>query len=107
MEDIIYLLKKYASEKMTLALLRQAAKIEDNYILAVFIASAYNNYMITRCQEQYGLITNIDALKINENEFQLFLEDFKAYVKDTIQTKDYEKKRNNEIAKVENDGTNA
>ena len=106
MEDSLYLLKKYTFDKMTLALLRQAAKIEDDYLLAVFIVSAYNNYVITRYQERYGLITNIDALKINENEFQLFLEDFKTYVRDTIQTKDYEKERKNEVAKVENDGTN-
>ena len=106
MENTLSLLKKYAFDKMTLALLRQAAKIDDDYQLAVFIASAYNIYVITRYQERYGLITNLDALKINENEFQLFLDDFKAYVKDTIQTKDYENERKKELAKVESDGTN-
>lgn len=105
MENALALLEKYV-DKMTLAQLRQAAKIDDDYLLAVFIASAYNTYVITRCQERYGLITNFDALKINENEFQLFLEDFKTYVKDTIKTKDYENERKRELAKVENDGTN-
>ena len=76
------------------------------FLRSFFIASAYNTYMITRRQERYGLITNLDALKINENEFQLFLDDFKAYVKDTIQTKDYENERKKELAKVESDGTN-
>jgi hypothetical protein len=38
-------------------------------------------------------------LKINENEFQLFLEDFKTYVKGTIKTKDYEKERKKELLK--------
>ena len=105
MENALALLEKYVDE-MTLAQLRQAAKIDDDYLLAIFIASAYNTYVITRRQEQYGLITNLDALKINENEFQLFLDDFKAYVKDTIQTKDYENERKKELAKVESDGTN-
>ena len=104
MENALALLEKYVDE-MTLAQLRQAAKIDDDYLLAIFIASAYNTYVITRRQEQYGLITNLDALKINENEFQLFLDDFKAYVKDTIQTKDYENERKKELAKVESDGT--
>ena len=104
MEDSLYLLKKYSFDKMTLALLRQAAKIDDDYLLAVFIASAYNTYVITRCQERYGLITNFDALKINENEFQAFLENFKAYVKDTIQTKDYKNERKKETIRENENG---
>lgn len=107
MENTLSLLKKYAFDKMTLALLRQAAKIEDDYLLAVFIASAYNNYVITRYQERYGLITNLDALKINENEFQLFLEDFKAYVKDTIQIKDLAKDKESERNKEAINGRKA
>ncbi len=104
MENVLSILEKYAFDKMTLALLRQAAKIDDDYQLAVFIASAYNIYVITRYQERYGLITNLEALKINENEFQIFLEDFKAYVKDTIQTKDYQNERKKETIRENENG---
>ena len=91
---------------MTLAMLRQAAKIEDDYLLAIFIASAYNNYVITRYQERYGLITNIDALKINENEFQIFLQDFRTYIMDTIKTKDFENERKKDLLKDKENGQN-
>ena len=103
MENTLDLLEKYVDE-MTLAQLRQAAEIDDDYLLAVFIASAYNTYVITRCQERYGLITNFDTLKINEGEFQSFLENFKAYVKDTIQTKDYKHERKKETIRENENG---
>ena len=90
MKNIIDLLYRFTEKKMTMAQFRQAAEIEDDFLLTTFIVSAYNYYVITHSGERHSLITNIDALKINENEFQLFLQDFRTYVMDTIKTKDLE-----------------
>ena len=96
MKHIIDLLYKYTDKKMTLAQLRQAAKIEDDFLLTTFLASAYNCYVITHGGERHSLITNIDALKINDQEFQIFLQDFKTYVMDTIKAKDVAKDKETE-----------
>lgn len=90
MDNIIELLYNYTDKNMTLAQLRQTPEIEDDFLLTAFLASAYNCYIITHHGERNNLITNIDALKISENEFQIFLQDFRAYVMDTIKTKDLE-----------------
>ena len=52
------------------------------------------------------MITNIDALKINENEFQLFLQDFRTYVMDTIKNKDFENEREKDLLKDKENGQN-
>ena len=96
MKHIIDLLYKYTDKKMTLAQLRQAAKIEDDFLLTTFLASAYNCYVITHGGERHSLITNIDALKISDQEFQIFLQDFKTYVMDTIKAKDVAKDKETE-----------
>ena len=90
MKNIIDLLYRFTEQKMPMAQFRQAAEIEDDFLLTTFLVSAYNCYVITHSGERHSLITNIDALKINENEFQLFLQDFRTYVMDTIKTKDLE-----------------
>ena len=90
MKNIIDLLYRFTEKKMPMAQFRQAAEIEDDFLLTTFLVSAYNCYVITHSGERHSLITNIDALKINENEFQLFLQDFRTYVMDTIKTKDLE-----------------
>ena len=90
MKNIIDLLYRFTEKKMPMAQFRQAAEIEDDFLLTTFLVSAYNCYVITHHGERNSLITNIDALKISENEFQIFLQDFRAYVMDTIKTKDLE-----------------
>ena len=50
--------------------------------------------------------TNIDALKISENEFQIFLQDFRTYVMDTIKTKDFENEREKDLLKDKENGQN-
>lgn len=99
MDKIIELLYKYTDKNMTLAQLRQAAEIEDDFLLTTFLASAYNCYVITHHGERNSLITNIDALKISENEFQIFLQDFRTYVMDTIKAKDIENERKKDSLK--------
>lgn len=99
MDKIIELLYKYTDKNMTLAQLRQAAEIEDDFLLTTFLASAYNCYVITHHGERNSLITNIDALKISENEFQIFLQDFRTYVMDTIKAKDIENERKKDLLK--------
>ena len=97
MDKIIELLYKYTDKNMTLAQLRQAAEIEDDFLLTTFLASAYNCYVITHHGERNSLITNIDALKISENDFQIFLQDFRTYVMDTIKAKDIENERKKDL----------
>ncbi len=99
MDKIIELLYKYTDKNMTLAQLRQAAEIEDDFLLTTFLASAYNCYVITHYRERNSLITNIDALKVSENEFQIFLQDFRTYVMDTIKAKDTENERKKDLLK--------
>ena len=99
MDNIIELLYNYTDKNMTLAQLRQAAEIEDDFLLTTFLASAYNCYVITHHGERNSLITNIDALKISENEFQIFLQDFRTYVMDTIKAKDIENERKKDLLK--------
>ena len=99
MDNIIELLYNYTDKNMTLAQLRQTAEIEDDFLLTAFLASAYNCYIITHHGERNNLITNIDALKISENEFQIFLQDFRTYVMDTIKAKDIENERKKDLLK--------
>ena len=106
MDKIIELLYNYTNKNMTLAQLRQTAEIEDDFLLTAFLASAYNCYIITHHGERNNLITNIDALKISENEFQIFLQDFRAYVMDTIKTKDFENERKKDLLKDKENGQN-
>ena len=106
MDNIIELLYNYTDKNMTLAQLRQTAEIEDDFLLTAFLASAYNCYIITHHGERNNLITNIDALKISENEFQIFLQDFRTYVMDTIKTKDFENERKKELLKDKENGQN-
>ena len=106
MDNIIELLYNYTDKNMTLAQLRQTAEIEDDFLLTAFLASAYNCYIITHHGERNNLITNIDALKISENEFQIFLQDFRAYVMDTIKTKDFENERKKDLLKDKENGQN-
>ena len=106
MDKIIELLYNYTDKNMTLAQLRQATEIEDDFLLTTFLVSAYNCYVITHNGERNSLITNIDALKINENEFQLFLQDFRTYVMDTIKTKDFENEREKDLLKDKENGQN-
>ena len=75
-------------------------------LLTTFIVSAYNCYVITHSGERHSLITNIDALKINENEFQIFLQDFRTYIMDTIKTKDFENERKKDLLKDKENGQN-
>ena len=105
MDKIIELLYNYTDKNMTLAQLRQTAEIEDDFLLTTFLASAYNCYVITHHGERNSLITNIDALKINENEFQIFLQDFRTYVMDTIKAKDIENERKKDSLKDKENGT--
>jgi hypothetical protein len=106
MKNIIDLLYKFTEKKMTMAQFRQAAEIEDDFLLTTFIVSAYNCYVITHSGERHSLITNIDALKINENEFQIFLQDFRTYIMDTIKTKDFENERKKDLLKDKENGQN-
>ena len=105
MDNIIELLYNYTDKNMTLAQLRQTAEIEDDFLLTAFLASAYNCYIITHHGERNNLITNIDALKISENEFQIFLQDFRAYVMDTIKAKAIENERKKDLLKDKENGT--
>ena len=106
MKNIIDLLYRFTEKKMTMAQCRQAAEIEDDFLLTTFLVSAYNCYVITHGGERHSLITNIDALKINENEFQLFLQDFRTYVMDTIKAKDIENERKKDLLKDKENGQN-
>ena len=106
MDKIIELLYNYTDKNMTLAQLRQATEIEDDFLLTTFLVSAYNCYVITHSGERHSLITNIDALKINENEFQIFLQDFRTYIMDTIKTKDFENEREKDLLKDKENGQN-
>ncbi len=105
MKKTVDLLCKYTQEKMTLPTMRTALTIDDDYSLAVFIVCAYNCYVTTHSKECYSLITNIDALKISEKEIQVFLQDVKTYIMDTVKTKEYTMARKNELRKEAEDET--
>ena len=66
------------------AQLKKVTEIEDDYLLTIYLISAYNVFEVTRHMERSYMITNPDALIITAVEVQELLKTVKAYAKDVI-----------------------
>ena len=69
---------------MSKAQLKKITEIEDDYLLTIYLISAYNVFEVTRHMERSYMITNPDALIITAVEVQELLKTVKAYAKDVI-----------------------
>ena len=81
--DILEILYKFFP-RMSKAQLKKVTEIEDDYLLTIYLISAYNVFEVTRHMERSYMITNPDALIITAVEVQELLKTVKAYAKDVI-----------------------
>ncbi len=77
-------LETFYREHMTLDQLKQAATIENDNKLLLFVAYSYNCYEILHSKEKLSLITNPDALFMTRDKEQAFIVELKQYIRDVV-----------------------
>ncbi len=77
-------LRTFYREYMEHEQLKQAATIETDTKLLLFIVYSYNCYEVLHSKEKMSLITNPDALFITRDEEQAFIVELKQYIRDVV-----------------------
>ncbi len=77
-------LRTFYREHLTLEQLKQAATIEEDGKLLLFIVYSYNCYEVLHSKETMSLITNPDALFMTRDKEQAFIVELKQYIRDVV-----------------------
>ena len=96
--DILEILYKFFP-RMSKAQLKKITEIEDDYLLTIYLISAYNVFEVTRHMERSYMITNPEKLDVTIFDTKLFLKECKEFAfvaLDTIEREEKQKKMKEE-----------
>lgn len=79
-EDFERVIIKHTTKKQK----REALKLNDDLLFIVYLASAYNCYVITHSEVSMSMITNPDALFRSGKVDTIFIAELKDYMRDTL-----------------------
>lgn len=81
-EDFEKVIIKHTTKKQK----REALKLTDDLLFIVYLASAYNCYVITHSEVSMSMITNPDALFRSEIVNSFFIGELKEHIRDALLT---------------------
>lgn len=82
--DIIEALKHYLP-RLTKAQLKRIVEIDDDYLLTIYLISAYNVYEVSRHMERCYMITNPEKLDSMKIDVDLFLKEVREFAFDALE----------------------
>ena len=79
-EDFEKVIIKHTTKKQK----REALKLNDDLLFIVYLASAYNCYVITHSEVSMSMITNPDALYRSGIVDTIFIDELKNHIRDAL-----------------------